>query len=374
MRLPSRLCRSLLLATALCLPAQADREARGAEGWRPPAGGTRRTNRRRANKPKPFIPEIDLYPLGPAEQRRLETNEMIAIALGLYQPDPSEAESVKSEIRRFQGDWWESAETSSEYVDLINQRANICRKLSAASKPDEKPGHKLRRMRRDRELSTILARIRLFERKHPHRLGDRLDRIEALISPDKVEAARREWRARLREVRGRAKIRTLLRGLSARRLARRRASNTGGAASTGRAKPNGRRRSSPPAGGEASPPKRKGATKRTGSASGGSRKSAKARPLDQWEQYVRDFIRAHELTPTQTNSALSILKDQSARAAWIANSNRDRIAAAKKLKDAKLRKQRLAELHKPIDDLFMELQRRLEGLLTAAQRKRSGGS
>ena len=97
-----------------------------------------------------------------------------------------------------------------------------------------------------------------------------------------------------------------------------------------------------------------------------------ARPLNEWEKYVLDFIDKYDLTTTQRNSAMSILRDLTSRADQIEKANRPRIAAAEKIRDPKVRKKRLEELNKTVDSLFHALRQRLDRLLTASQRKKSG--
>jgi hypothetical protein len=89
---------------------------------------------------------------------------------------------------------------------------------------------------------------------------------------------------------------------------------------------------------------------------------------DEWELYVQQFTKRCELTSTQANAAMSILKDLRTRAVQIEQFNKDRIAAAEQIKDRSVRRARLEELRAPIRRLFAELKKRLDGLLTAAQR------
>jgi len=94
----------------------------------------------------------------------------------------------------------------------------------------------------------------------------------------------------------------------------------------------------------------------------------KAVPLDEWERYVRDFIKTYDCTPEQTHSALSILgelKDRASRHERAATAQTDR---ANSIKDRRKRKKRLDEINAPINRLFNQLKRRLDGLLTSHQR------
>jgi len=93
--------------------------------------------------------------------------------------------------------------------------------------------------------------------------------------------------------------------------------------------------------------------------------------LHPWEKYVQDFNARHELTAAQAASSQSILKDVRRRAQLVEKRNATSLAEAERMRDRTLRLQRLAELNKPVDQLFEELKKRLNGLLTAAQRNKT---
>lgn len=98
-------------------------------------------------------------------------------------------------------------------------------------------------------------------------------------------------------------------------------------------------------------------------------KAPPARPLNEWEKYVLDFIERYELTTTQRNAAMAILRDMTARAQQIQSANADRMKAAEAMTDARAKSERIKELNAPIDGLFERMKLRLENLLTAAQRE-----
>ena len=106
---------------------------------------------------------------------------------------------------------------------------------------------------------------------------------------------------------------------------------------------------------------------------------------DEWEKYVRAFIRERGLSATQQESAMAILADCKKQAQQYVQSKRPRFNELRKLRDAvrELRSMRAEagaetkqmkalaeELAKPLDTIFeTSLKPRLLGLLTAEQRK-----
>jgi hypothetical protein len=101
---------------------------------------------------------------------------------------------------------------------------------------------------------------------------------------------------------------------------------------------------------------------------------------DAWDKYVQDFIAKYELDPGQKLSAESYLREVKQRAADHRTSRVKEYAdVAKRLRESyatgDLKKRATAErdekaLNKPINDLFDELKRRLDGIPTPAQKKK----
>ncbi len=97
-------------------------------------------------------------------------------------------------------------------------------------------------------------------------------------------------------------------------------------------------------------------------------------PLDQWQAYVKRFIRQHKLDKAQANQAMAILKEIRQRAEAVRKQNRDRfnqinreLPRVDRERRAKL-KADLDELRAPLRDLFDELQTRLGDVLRSDQR------
>jgi len=102
------------------------------------------------------------------------------------------------------------------------------------------------------------------------------------------------------------------------------------------------------------------------------------RPVDRWQAYVDQFILRYQLDENQAESARSILAEIRTRAQKYLDTVTDQLATLdRQMKGAAadtrvvLNEQR-KKLHKPVEELFDELQRRLEALLTSAQRRMGG--
>ncbi len=98
--------------------------------------------------------------------------------------------------------------------------------------------------------------------------------------------------------------------------------------------------------------------------------------LAAWDKYVREFIRTYGLGEGQRDAVLSVLSELKERAIAHRDRRRDDIAKLEQRIETfgdtdeepdKLKTQ-LTELYGPIDDMFAELQRRIEQVPTAAQR------
>lgn len=99
--------------------------------------------------------------------------------------------------------------------------------------------------------------------------------------------------------------------------------------------------------------------------------------LDRWEKYVADFVKMFNLDEGQRTAALSCLCELKERAVAHRDRRREDIArleyriehkTATDLPLDDLKKQ-LSELYGPIDDMFKELQTRLDQIPTALQRE-----
>ncbi len=98
--------------------------------------------------------------------------------------------------------------------------------------------------------------------------------------------------------------------------------------------------------------------------------------VDAWDQYVMDFIKKFDLDETQRQIALGILKNLKDRAELYVGAHRDELDKTIELLNSTAGNRKdLFELHssllKPIQDLFSELQTRLNGIPTENQRQKA---
>jgi len=306
-----------------------------------------------------------LYRLGPVEIRALEMNDMFTIAKKMYGFGEGRSAAVYNEIARIEAQRWDHDPAIGRYVELLTKRSQLYGELLVQSKRQGRADVPAIELRRNKGFTKILRNIRLFERRHPHRFINLMNRIEPLLDPAGVELAHRQWRKRAAAVRPSVKIGGLLAGLSTKRF--KKPPHAAVVQNPGSQKnPRHAKRGSEGGNPKAAARRAKTLNRRTP-----RRAASPARPLSDWEKYVRDFIKRYDLTPSQTNAALSILKELTSRAVQIEKANRDQQAAAERITDAKERRRRLLELSKPVEGLFGELNRRLDGLLTAAQRQKT---
>jgi hypothetical protein len=103
-------------------------------------------------------------------------------------------------------------------------------------------------------------------------------------------------------------------------------------------------------------------------------------PLDQWENYTKKFIARRQLDEGQRTSAMTIMKEMRERALGYRNAHRDDYARLQKAsahgkgEAAADLKAELAELDRPLQELFKEFRDRLDQLLTESQRRQAGMS
>jgi len=354
----------------MALPAFLPAITSAADWHKPPSAKRHKSTPVRRQRPQRIgsRTEIELYKLSPRELRLLETQEMFTIAQRMYQFDESRRAAVYAEVRQLQAERWGGDPETQPYIDLISKRKRAYEKLLSEAKRAGRTAVSANELRRNREFSKILRNIRLFERRHRLRFADALERIEPLLDPAQVEEAHRQWRQRASALRSMIKVRGLFEGLSSKRFKKSATAAAPPKASgpkTAKPRP---RPTKPPPGRAGSKPR---AARPAPSRRSPQRGRTVARPLGEWERHVREFIKRYKLTPSQTNSALSILKEMKMRAVQVEKANRSAKAAAEKIADARERRRRLSELDKYVDDLFGQLNRRLDNLLTAAQRRKS---
>jgi hypothetical protein len=274
------------------------------------------------------------------------------------------------------------------YDQIQAQMAELwIRRRAEDAEGSEDAGTLRRRMRADPEFTALRSELREIGQQHPLDWMASIERIERQLPDDQIRQGRSRWRGRRDRWRERSRERaeraagrlekhrvvqgpTRDVGASGKMEAEAKAAEKS-AGSDRRAK--GRR---PPKeakqGGPAPGARQKRAEEEAQEKSPGREAAeegfVEVRLPDEWELHVQQFTERYELTSTQANAALSILKDLRIRAVQIEQFNKDRIAAAEQIKDPAARRARLEELRAPIGQLFDELKKRLDGLLTASQR------
>ncbi|MFQ5424221.1 MAG: hypothetical protein ACE5F9_09610 [Phycisphaerae bacterium] len=258
----------------------------------------------------------------------------------------NEIESIQVERRAAMGP------DALEYDRLRDEMTKFWSDRSRAN-GDENPRQHWREVRRDPKLRELRDQMRKLDEKYPFDWEASIQRIERLLPEEQAKKGRERWEKRRQQWRQRRNERNRSRGPAGNRSPDEARGAPGGnlpaqkpLAKSGAAKPS---------------PDHPSKIKENAPA-------ARPAALGPWEKYVHDFIPRHGLTPAQKAAALAILKELQTRAAQFRQANADRIAKARRIADAKVRQERLGDLNKPLDQLFEELQKRLDGLLTAAQR------
>ena len=290
-----------------------------------------------------------------------------------YELDDSQRIAVRSEIEAIENERRTAMGPLAEEHDrLRGEMGQYWRGMRERSEGSDDPGEFWRRARDDPGFQKIRDRMRKIEDRFPNRWEESMRRIEALLPEEqakkgreRIEEMRSRWGGNRNRDGNRRGDRGARRGGRDRgeRFARR------GDGERTRGERRGRRDGAGRFGRRAD--RARGESDRNRGGDRLSEAAPRARQLHPWEKYVRDFTGKNELTPAQSASAQSILKDVLNRADLVKKRNADRIAEAERAADREVRRRRLAELNKPIDLLFGELKKRLDGLLTAAQRAKT---
>lgn len=344
------------------------------------------------------VSEYMLFSVDAEKFRNIESADMVEVARQMYQLDASSTAAVEAVVKEIQDARWRDNEETAVFSKLLTTRADLCRKILKGGDLEEGTAGAYRRLMQDESFAVVQKEIRGFERIHPHRFCDYTEQLEAVLDAGAVQKAHRNWRDRGKLLSRNIQARGLLTGLMA--------GPGGKQVKKGEPKEQAMRPPDRPAAPpQAKPPAAKTpdreAAKQTAKVRSpvkterpakqeSSRKTSaeqdkktsepknarrqkpapqpRARPLNEWERYVRDFIQEHDLTNSQRNAALSILRDLTFRADQTERYVRPRLQEAEGISDRQVRQERIAALRQPLDDLFRQLQRRLDGLLTARQR------
>ncbi|HWL93202.1 MAG TPA: hypothetical protein VNT79_06680 [Phycisphaerae bacterium] len=373
-----------------------------------------RANAQRARK-EPL--DISMITLRPKEAQQAEWNDAMLIAVHMYALSPEESETAGKLIGEALNARWGANEDQGRFTSLVDRRAELAGKLMHKMPPDAPLEARSNLLARDDEFLRVHSTVEAMEDEAPFHFGDLASRIESTLPPDRVGSARSMWQANaLNLPADRIRSQRLFRDVTAgsyEQMRQRNHSSSGAARGPAQMRPRPARRPATPAKFDVPPGKfrtprqkqdaqssskrfplgNKPATtaKPAPSGPGTSPQPAKpiavarppvttppvpaavkraepARPLNEWEKYVLEFIQRHSLSETQKNAAMAILQDMSSRAMQIQQANAGRLKDAEKVADPSQRTARLKELNAPVDGLFDRLKARLENLLTAAQR------
>lgn len=279
---------------------------------------------------RPPLPMADIFQLD--DGRRYE--RILQSVTRTYNLDELQKAMVRNEIETMSAERRVAmGADAGEYDRLREELRKLQTPPEGGEQMPEARRARFRAMRDSSEFRELRAKLSELDRKYPIDMESAIGRVEKLLPPEQAAAGRERRERRMTEFRERR----------------------------------GRRR-----GENATSQPMLGANIAKREAAEDVRAAAPPPPLHPWEKYVREFITRYELSDGQSNAALAMLKDVQGRAGQVEKLQADRVAAANAIRDGDARKKALAELNKPYDDLFGELKRRLDSLLTAAQRAKSG--
>ncbi|HPF38679.1 MAG TPA: hypothetical protein P5081_04315 [Phycisphaerae bacterium] len=337
-----------------------------------------------------IFPDYDVYHMEWKEYEERRRSDLIEINTTLYELTPEEQARIGSLIDKYDQSPNEKEPDSKDqqkFVAMINERAEVVRSLQNKIDVDKGDTREAQKLLASSGLMEMQAKIMPIEKSRNESINAIRPAVEAMIGPERTREAYAQWNDRLEQARDRVAIKTLTQILRTPREARdvmrqeRRATRrntpppqkmtpttpekketeTRGAArrSSAREKTD-KPKSDEKTAKRSSEPKRRTTRRNT--------PAEKPVPLDEWEQYVRDFLTEYKCTPEQTHSALAILSELKDRAESVRKTNEKRLENAEQIKDRRERDKRLRDINAPIDRLFEQLKRRLDGLLTSHQR------
>jgi hypothetical protein len=243
----------------------------------------------------------------PPEQRdQAFKDRIVELAARNYQLDDLQKSLVRAEIDRLHAERVASMGAEALEYDALRKEMNELW-VSLARDQAGLPRNRrahLREMRQNERFREVNERLRVLDAKYPFNWNTAMERVESALPPE-VVAQGRERREKRRN------FRTVTRAPASQPAA-------------------------------AEPVK-------SGEATAEQEPTAATVSLHEWEIYTRQFVTDYALTTAQENAALSILKDVMDRAGQMEMAHPDRVDATHR-------------------ELFDELRKRLDALLTAVQR------
>jgi len=305
------------------------------------------------------------------EREQMRADRWVMRATRMYELDETQQQLVRTEIVTMQNERQLAMGPDAEKYNRLREQMERYWIRDDDQPPDDPQAWRERRraMRDDPQLREIREQMREIEERHPFDIQAAIQRIESRLPAEQVQkgqARREDWMSRRAE-------RDQRRGERGDRRRdpgdpdRRPPSADAGVSDFEAAR---RARDEAEAQLRRSEQDAKAqAEKAAAEAEQAARQASEA--MHPWEKCVRQFIAEHDLTNDQSNAAMAILKDVRARADRQDRLLAAQIAAAAKRTDAAGLEQRPAQQKASEEQLFTELKKRLETLLTASQRAKT---
>lgn len=346
-----------------------------------------------------MFPDYDTFQLGWEQYRRQRATDLLEVNSILYDLSKEERERVESLMQKYEQAPESKEKRRNENAklnDLINERAEIVKSLQSTFDAEKADSREAQHAISNSGLMKTQAQIASLEAGENDVVNQIRPAIEAMIGPERTQTAYSQWRYRIEQARERVEMKSIVSTVRQPREVRDARLNARRSAPPAEKEP-GRMRSVPRNPGKTvAPPVRKPPVRkpprrtprrtrpdvdkkdaaadkappprRTPRSRSNSARPAKPVPLDEWEQYVHDFLKSYECTPEQTHSAIAILSELKDRAEQHKGASRKQLEAAEAIKDRRERQKRIDAINAPVHRLFDQLKRRLDGLLTTHQR------
>ncbi|MCB9858284.1 MAG: hypothetical protein H6818_21585 [Phycisphaerales bacterium] len=341
-----------------------------------------------------MFPDYDVFALSYEDYETRRLDDLVEVNVVLYDLTKEERSRVQSMLQKLEGEPTKKGELDDDdgkFAAMINERAEITRSLQGKFDVDKSGTKETQQLLTSSGLMKTQALIANIERGRNDAVNQIRPAVEAMIGPERTQAAYSQWQYRIDQAREHVALKSLLQTLRTpnevrEMIQRDRAAAHAGMPPAEKMKPveprekavaaldkpketprrTPRRRKTESAKADSEPAKR--STEKKSRPAPTQAPKEKPIPLDKWEQYVRDFIADYKCTAEQSHSALSILSELKDRADVYEKTSKKRLDAANEIKDRKERQKRIDEINAPVDRLFEQLKRRLDGLLTTHQR------
>jgi hypothetical protein len=250
----------------------------------------------------------------PEQRREMRLDWMVSMLTRTYELSEEQQTAARQELRQLTEQYREDLGPKATDMDQVRDqmRAYWIKRMEA-----REAGRELPRPSEDPEFQELRSKFRDLMRDNPFDWPTALQRVERMLPPEQAARGRQkreEWLSRQDQTLDAWRERTLAEQ-------------------------------------EAQPP-----------------------DAGQFEQYTRDFISRYALDGAQTRAAQTILSDLVERERLLRRTQAEVREDVGSLPDAAARAERAKTLDEPLVELFQELKRRLDSLLTEKQRAHPVGS